>query len=324
MKSSLHVVVLASFAGACSSSSPAAVTPTEDAGVTADAAPGDPSVLAGTFKLTLQGASTTTAASTSMLGKVYDGATPADTIWATQTASGPCKLLLPHVPFCETPCGSSKACVADNTCQAYPTSRSVGTVRVRGVKTQDGTADFSMSPVANNYQPPAGTALAFPPFSEGDAVTLDAAGAYYPAFTLTGKGIKPLELAAETWKLTSGTAFTVQWSAATAALATVHVKLDVSHHGGSKGKIECDGPDAGSLEIAEPLVTQLLALGVAGYPSIIVSRESVSSVVGPPGRIELAVASVVEKPVEITGLTSCTKNEDCDGGKTCQSDLTCK
>ncbi len=324
MKSLLHVVVLGSFAAACSSSSPTIAVSAEDAGVAADAAPGDPAVLAGTFKVTLQGATTTTAASTSVLGKVYDGATPADTIWTAQATSGTCKLLIPHVPFCETPCGSSKACVADDTCQAYPTSRSVGSMRVRGVKAQDGSADFTMSPVANNYQPPAGTALAFPPFAEGDAITLEAAGAYYPAFTLAGKGIAPLVLASEAWKLTTGAAFTVQWTAAATQLASIHVKLDVSHHGGSKGKIECDGPDTGSLTIDEPLVTQLLALGVAGYPSIIVSRESVSSVVGPPGRIELSVTSVVEKPVEVAGLTSCTKNEDCDGGKTCQSDLTCK
>lgn len=286
--------------------------------------PGDPNVLAGTFKVTLQSASASVAASVSVLGKVYDGATPAATIWDVKATSGGCQLLVPRVPFCETPCGSSKVCVADNTCVAYPTSHSVGAVRVRGIGTTTGSSDFTMTPISNGYQAPAGVTLAYPPFSPGDKLTFDAAGADYPAFSLAGKGIAVLEVAATSLTAAADTALPVRWTAAATDLAKVHVKLDVSHHGGSKGKIECEAEDTGALDIPADLMTQLLALGVAGYPSIVVSRDATSFVVGPSGRIELVVSSITEKSIDVTGLTSCTKNEDCPAGKTCQSDLTCQ
>jgi hypothetical protein len=88
--------------------------------------------------------------------------------------------------------------------------------------------------------------------------------------------------------------------------------------------IECDTEDTGSLEISAALVTKLLDLGVAGFPTVIVTREAVGSVTIAPGRVDLIVSSVVEHAVQVSGLTSCSADTDCPSGQTCQSDLTCK
>jgi len=102
------------------------------------------------------------------------------------------------------------------------------------------------------------------------------------------------------------------------------VKLDISHHGGSKGMIECDTDDDGALDIPSELVTSLLDLGAAGYPTIIVTRHSDGSTRIAPGFVHLSAASSVEKAVGVPGLSSCNEDTDCLMGKTCQSDLSCK
>jgi hypothetical protein len=107
-------------------------------------------------------------------------------------------------------------------------------------------------------------------------------------------------------------------------LSRIRLKLDISHHGGSKGEIDCDAEDTGSLEVPGSLVTQLLNLGVAGFPSFLLTRSSVGSTVIEPGRVDLTVLSDVEHPVDVMGLVSCTDDNSCPKGQTCQTDLSCK
>ena len=288
---------------------------------------GDDSILVGTFqvKLIAPDPATSTPGRTSMVGKIYDGPSPEQIIWEQGTVDGDCKLLTPRVPFCSTPCGGSAVCVEDETCQDYPTAGSAGTITVKGMKLEAGGAEFTMDPIANNYQPPVDAALAYPAFAEGDAITLEAAGDAFAAFTLAGSGVAQLELGFETIQLAADTPVTLTWTAAgKPELSRVHVKLDISHHGGTKGKIECDTDDDGSLELSGALVTELLDLGVAGFPTIILQREAVGSTTIPEGRIDLSVASALERVVEIDGLTSCTDDTNCPQGQTCQVDLTCK
>jgi hypothetical protein len=71
-------------------------------------------------------------------------------------------------------------------------------------------------------------------------------------------------------------------------------------------------------------VSKLLNLGVAGFPTVIVTRHLVGSTVIPPGRVELEISSTVEQAVMIDGLNSCTDKADCPNGQDCQADLTCK
>ena len=113
-----------------------------------DSGLGDPAVLAGSFEVELVAGDTPYA---SMLGTVYDGASPVGVIWEQADSDGPCVLLTPRVPFCSTPCGGTGVCVEDETCQEYPTAQDVGTVGVTGVLTSGGDTAFDMRRVAGNY-----------------------------------------------------------------------------------------------------------------------------------------------------------------------------
>jgi hypothetical protein len=285
--------------------------------------------LLGTFSVELiaprlENDGSTTPGYTAVLGKVYDGAVPDTVIWDATATSGDCTLSIPRVPFCSPACGANKACIGDDSCAAYPTAQSVGTVHLAGVKTSAGSA-FDLTAVSNTYQA-AGITLAYPAFTEGDAITLTASGSSFtPAFTAKASGVAELSLANEsTLALASGTGMQLGWTAAGAATgSTVHVKLDISHHGGSKGKIECDTADSGSLTLASAMVDQLLGLGAAGYPTIIVTRSSTGHANAATGHVDLVVSSHVEAPISVPGVVSCTDDTQCTAPATCQDDLTC-
>jgi hypothetical protein len=235
-------------------------------------------------------------------------------------------LLRPRVPFCNTPCGGSAVCVENDTCRAYPKAQSVGTVLVKGIRTTAGASEFSMTAVANNYQPAADLTLPYPPFDEGAAISVTSSGGAYAPFTVSAKGIRPLELLTTgTVIVTSNQPIAVMWNPpGISGLAKIHFKLDISHHGGSKGEIDCDTEDTGSLVVPASLVTQLVGLGVAGFPSFLITRTSVGSTAIAPGRVDLTVFSDVERVVQVPGYVDCTEDSACPTGQTCQPDLVCK
>lgn len=313
----------------CGSSDPArdasvADAPATDAGALSDAAAVPADAVIGTFQVQLIPDTDAGPGYTSVVGRVQDGPTPAAIVWEQAAIDGDCRLLTPRVPFCATPCGGSAVCVENDTCRPYPASQSVGTARVTGVRTSTGATSFDMVVVANAYQTPGDLTLPYPAFAEGDALRVEAAGsAWAPAFSLEARGIAPLALAAGAIQLQTGTALALRWTAPAQADQRVLVHLDISHHGGTRGKIECDTADDGELSVGADLVTRLLALGVAGYPTVVVTREAVGSTALPAGRVELVVTSVVETPVQIPGLRSCTSDTDCGDAGTCRADLTC-
>jgi hypothetical protein len=299
---------------------------TPSAGSGGAPASGDPSKLVGSFQVKLNAADAAlgTTATTSIVGKINDGPTPITTIWEAPQKDGDCTLTTPRVPFCTTPCGGSAACVEDDVCLAYPTVRSVGAVTMTGIKAIDGSTPLALLLVAGNYQAPPSVPLTYPAFAEGDAVTLAAAGEYYPAFSLSSKGIAPLALTSTGLALKSGQPLALTWTKGAESSAKIHVKLDISHHGGSKGQIECDTADSGALTVSAALISKLLKLGVAGYPTVIVTRHAIGSTAITPGRVELEISSTVEQTVTVDGLVSCSKNADCPDGQECQNDLSCK
>ncbi len=258
---------------------------------------------------------------TQFIGRVYDGPTPDLIVWEEAEREGGCRLLTPRVPFCETACGGHAACVEDNTCQSYPTAQDVGSIHVHGALTPEGTHDFDASPVAHNYQ----QQLPYAAFVEGDVLQIRAEGGdTVPAFSVASRGIAPLSLLDAGYTLADGMPFPLTWTpAADAGNARILVKLDISHHGGARGKIECELDDTGAYTLPASLASHLLALGVAGYPTVIVTRRAVESVALSTGRVDFGVSSQVERAVDIPGLVSCFGDEDCPVGQTCQVDLTC-
>jgi hypothetical protein len=301
------------------------VPPGADAAVDggADAAAGDPEALVGKFEVDLVAGDGTNAAHTTVVGTIYDHAQPEAIVWETAAAAGDCALLTPRVPFCASGCASGEVCVEDDTCAPYATRQVVGTVHVTGLATTTGGDGFDLDPIGKTYQPTADVALAYPPFAAGEPVRFAAAGsAFTAAFAIDAAGIAPFALTSADPALARDRPIQLSWSAGGGA-AKVAVKLDISHHGGSRGKIECLAADSGQLAIDASLVNPLLDLGAAGYPTILVARRALGSTVIPAGRVELELRSEVERPVTVPGLRSCTEDTDCETGETCRDDLTC-
>ncbi len=281
--------------------------------------------LVGAFQVDLVAPASGNPGYTQVFGKVFNGPTPSPLVWELTSQDGACRLVAPRVPHCETPCGGTAICVEDNQCQEYPTAIGVGTMHVKGLQTTAGGDEFSMDPIANNYQP-VGVTLEYPAFSEGDDITFTADGASpVPGFALAAKGISQLEILNQSISLDDGQAVTLSWNApAQSGVSTIFVKLDISHHGGTKGMIECDTADTGSLQLKAAMLDRLKALGVSGFPTIVVTRKAVGSAKIPYGRVDLVVGSTLEKEVLIPGLVSCNEDGDCPAGQTCQTDLKCK
>jgi hypothetical protein len=284
---------------------------------------GDPNVLLGAVVVALKPASEANGqpvpAYTTVDGKIYDGASLEMLIWTVQEEANGCKLLTPKVPSCIPGCGSL-ACVADGKCQAYPTPLDLGVVHVKGV----GATEFNLEYVQGSYSAPGSVSLPNPPAAEGSPVTVSAPGGSLGPLWVQAKVVAPLVVPAGNLHPVAGQPLALTWSApGQTALGRMQVKIDLSHHGGIKGKIECDVADNGSLQVPASQITKLLGLGVSGYPTVLLNRVALGSALTRLGLVQLQVTSAIERDLQIDGITSCTKDEDCPAGKTCLTDLKC-
>jgi len=282
------------------------------------------------FKLTERDEANDVPAVTSFFGRVSDGPAPAAQVWDKLDEADGCVLTEPRSPFCPEGCGAD-VCVEDDTCQAHPTAVGVGKVTFTGVKSASGASEFvsQASPqLGYNYQLPSGLSLAYPAFEDGVPVKLSAEGeGAIQKFTLEADGFAPLVLMGagdSGLPLDRGKGLTLAWEApAKAGDSRIQVKLDISHHGGAKGKIECDVDDDGSLVIPASLTDKLLDLGVAGFPTVSVTRSSIASTETAVGRVDLKLYMYVETSIVIDGLISCERAEQCPAGKMCGPDKAC-
>jgi len=283
----------------------------------------DPSAPAvGSFAVTLVAATSSTDGFTSVLGRVYDGPMPDQLGWDVAASAQGCELRIPVVPFCDPSCDSSAVCTQDEGCVPYPEAQDLGTVTMIGL---DASA-IEMKPIASTYQLPPAIALPSPPTDEGAAIRLESGGGAYAPFVIEGSGIAPLSLSGpEVIPLDGAEPLLLQWAPPSdQAASRIQIKIDISHHGGLKGVIECDVDDDGEAEIGASLIEQLIGLGVAGFPTINVIRSSTSSTNIEPGRVLLTVSSRVERPLEVPGVVSCNDDDECDAGQTCASNRTCE
>jgi hypothetical protein len=279
-------------------------------------------VLVGNFQVEIVPTSATEG-TTGVIGKVYDGPSPSLLKWTLVETIGDCLLETPEAPFCDPACGAD-VCVDTNVCQAYPAVKKVGDVSVTGLTAADGTtAPFTLIEVNGNYQKPPAVELAFPPFEAGDAVRFEAAGGDVGAFALEATAIAPLVVTSANLALDPASPLVLEWEpAANPDGSKIFVKLDISHHGGTKGQIRCEAADTGSVTLDASLISQLIDLGVAGFPTVQLSRRSVGSANVPAGRVDLTIHADAELSVDVPGVVSCNDDTMCDGG-TCQEDRTC-
>lgn len=262
--------------------------------------------------------------SATIIGTVQDAPTPERTIWEEAAKDGACVLLEPRVPFCSTPCGSGNVCVEDDTCKPEPTNKDAGTVTIAGIKATAGATSVQLTATSPGVYTTA-TSLAIPPFDEGADVSASAASGPYGAFSAHAKGIALLVVPKGELPFEKNKPFPLTWTPKGAAGdSKIHVTIDISHHGGKKGEISCDTADTGSLTVSASLVTQLVNLGIAGFPVVRLTRSSEGSAQITGGTMRLSNEQTVERALAIPGLVSCTPDTPCPTGQTCQDDLQCK
>lgn len=282
----------------------------------AGAAPSGGGELYGTFNVTLNPAmaETMSRASTTIVGTVYDGPALSPSRSMEMAEADGCRLYVPSPVFCAQSCGAGAICVDDDTCATHPKSVDVGTVTITGV----GQSPIMMDRVVDSYQPKAGVVLPHPPCAEGSAVMLRASD-----IELSTACIAPLAFDG-TVRLEKGQPIRLTWGApGRPELSKIRIKVDISYHAGSKGRIECEVADNGSFEIAASLSDGLLELGVAGFPVAALTRVSSAAGSGKTAGLSLNVVATVDRPIEIPGLVSCSEDTECPSGQTCQVDRRC-
>ncbi|HEY0714845.1 MAG TPA: hypothetical protein VGF45_19345 [Polyangia bacterium] len=255
---------------------------------------------------------------TAFLAAFFDGPLPPPAALDVSQTQGGCQLLVPRLFTCPAGCGISATCTGNNQCTPMPQSVNAGTLQVRGLGGSDREAEPT-APTVLSYQ--LVPTLPAPACKAGDPVEVNAA-----TFKLATRCIDPLTLTSPPpIPVVSGQAMRLAWTApSVAGISRVHIELEISHHGGFKGQIECDVPDTGAFEIPEPLITALIKLGRAGYPTVKVTRAAIAKAAAQPN-VTLKVSSMVEREVD-TGVISCgaASSPPCPMGKTCQVDFTCQ
>ena len=219
--------------------------------------------------------------------------------------SGGCRLLRRRQLVCDPPCTGGSTCGESGQCQPYPENLHAGSVAIRGLRCQ---VQMQPDAISRQYWD---TALPHPGYSSGAAIELVATGAEVPAFSLVGQGVAAFSLQGAPLRLDRGKPLPVSWQVADPGPARVQLDLNVDQHGVTPVTLSCEADDTGSFEIPLDLIEQLLAAGVSGYPKLRASRQTVDSVDLPPGCVELIVASVQERSLEVAGHTACRSDADC-------------
>jgi hypothetical protein len=196
-------------------------------------------------------------------------------------------------------------CAGPDDCRALPSLVSVGEVSLTGI----GSGLLVLSEVNKNYQY-AGD-IAYPGFEDGATISLTAAGDFYSAFSISTTGVAPVMLHADEYVLASRQPLLVEWDPGTNPAAKVTVSLNISRHGGSAGYLQCETDDSGSLTIPASPISELIALGVAGFPQLLVMRHTRAETPVTNGKVLLEVAAIANPTLGVEGLCSCFDSSDC-------------
>lgn len=295
-----------------------------DAGDGDGDASGDPLYGAFIVTLTAENESTNNPAFTSFQGNVRTAKLVESIEWEFVREEGECELLIPAFPFCDPACASGTVCVAGDVCVPEAQPVNIGPVNITGLVTEAGASELTVSPIGakSNYLLGSSASLAYPPADEGAPVTLSAEVNGSP-LSISTSGIAPLSVDLMDLPIGGPDDVEVLWGAPSASSESqMELLVDISHHGGAKGKIVCETADDGEHTIPASLVNDLIDLGVAGFPTLTYRRVA-RGVSSAPHEIELRIEQSAQISVVIDGLVSCTFDEDCPDEQVCQVDRSC-
>lgn len=255
---------------------------------------------------------------TTIVGSMCDGPSPPEIIFKEVMTSGSCKLMKAVSPFCSENCVLGSKCVAEDSCMPEPKVISVGNVTVKGMINKGEKTAFTMEPDEYfNYQM-VNVPLDYPPFSTGDTITLSAAGSGSAgAFEIKVLGITPLVVLSDTLELADGKDITIKWEPpAKSGVSKIYVRMNISYHGGTKGEIQCEAEDNGSLTIPGAMLDKLKSYGFAGWPCVYITRRSTG--IDEVSKAKAVVECTITKLLTIPGLKSCNNQPgECPEGQTC-------
>lgn len=270
---------------------------------------------AGSFTLRLSGNRTL------LSGAISDGVAPTG-VHRVIRSEGACELLGPRDLFCATACGSGMTCAGDDMCVPTPMKQSAGTVTVTGLLAP---VEASANGITGEYN--ATISNPYPAFETGAAIELSAAGGVVPAFKLHGWGVPELVTSLSTVNVVSGSPVALTWDATGVNTdhSEIFINFSVNVHGAITGWIECTVPDTGSFDLPASLVSDLIELGLSGFPRMTMTRRSADATDLSTGNcVDFEVGSQVTIELTVDGLVSCNDDDDCPEGQTCTPELSCE
>ncbi len=245
-------------------------------------------------------------------GMVSDGVVPITVLTALGSAED-CQLLRRENLFCDPACNPDQTCDFDGTCIPYPTTQELGTATMTGL-----LVPVVMEPVEPGFKY-FNTSLPFPAFEAGSVITLTTTGGLYAPLELHGVGVEPLVIPEGDMILQRDTPIAIRWTAPAGPVRSeLYARITVDQHGVTPVQIACVTADDGELDVPAELVTQLIDLGVTGFPNGVVHRRTVDSApVGDGGCAELVVNAPQELSIRVDGFVPCDDPSDCPDDQTC-------
>lgn len=257
---------------------------------------------------------------TLLSGAILDAVNP-EGVFEVVASEGGCDLLAPRDLFCSE-CPSGETCAGEETCIPKPTKQSAGTLTFSGLLVG---LDAEPNGITGEYA--STLAEPYPAFAPGAALGLSASGNFFDAFTLAAWGIPPLVTPESAVSVAREAPVPLSWDTANVDpdKSEVFINFSVNVHGATTGWIECSVPDTGSFSIPADLVTQLIDMGLSGFPRMDLVRRSIDSTTLSTGDcVEFEVSSSARIELEVEGLASCNETTPCPSGQTCTTELICE
>lgn len=247
-------------------------------------------------------------------GAVLDGVVPV-TVLTEVTRVDDCQLLRKENPFCNPACAQDETCDFDGSCLPYPTEQDLGTVSILGLS---GKVEMTPLPPGARYF---NTQLPHPAFEPGAFIELRAGG-WAGDITLHGVGVTPIILGEATWSLRAGEDLPIHWDVPEGLVRSeVQLRLSIDQHGSSPMSLSCVFADDGVGLVPAVLIDGLLAAGISGFPSGVLSRQTADHADLNTGCMDFVVATPRVPNVRVDGSTPCNAQDDCPEGQTCNLEL---